>query len=57
MVLSAASLEADRDGLALATQVLRTGRSSHGSALLRACLGFSLSTVAVIGVMLALAGP
>ena len=56
MVLSAASLETDLEGLAFATHVLRPGRLSHAAALLRACVGFSLSMVVVIGVMVALAG-
>lgn len=50
MILSAASLDADRDALAYA-QVLRSEHQSHVWTLVRASMGFSLTTALVVIVM------
>ena len=56
MVLSAPSLDMDREALTYAAHVLRAEHQSQLWALVRASAGFSLTTVVVIGAMLALAG-
>ena len=55
MVLSAATLDSDAQALAIVSQALRSEHASYAASLIRASLGFSLTTLAVIGVMLALA--
>ena len=56
MILSAASLDADREALAYAAHVLRSEHQTHLWTLMRASVGFSLTTLGVIGLMLAVAG-
>lgn len=55
MVLSAAALDSDPQGLAYVSLVVRAQHESHRFAVLRASVGFSLTTLVVIGVMLAVA--
>jgi hypothetical protein len=55
MVLSAAALDSDPQGLAYVSHVLRAQHESHVSAVLRASVGFSLTTLIVIGAMIGIA--
>ncbi len=56
MILSAASLDADRAALAYAAHVLRSEHQSHVWTLVRASVGFSVTTALVIAAMVAVAG-
>ena len=56
MILSAASLDTDRAALAYAAHVLRSEHESHVWTLVRASVGFSVTTALVIAAMVEVAG-